>query len=165
MAPAWGRCFGVVRNTTSLIKQTLSHTKKSSFKPNLVSNLKGNKDLTLAAVRDLTHQRVACRHIAKRCPSVSVTLSKNNCIVREAGKSSLATAAADSSTKGLASIEALDSSVTGAKALSLIGVDDDGLLDRHLVFNSGVNVILCISGTCFKRFDFSTIVGCVCVCR
>ncbi|GJD09638.1 hypothetical protein Gasu2_38800 [Galdieria sulphuraria] len=147
MAPGWGRCFGVVRNAKSLIRQTFSHSKHLSSKPNLGRNLKGNRDLTLAAVRDLTHQRMACRHIAKR----------------EAGKSSLATAAADSSTKGLACIEALDSSVTGAKALSLIGVDDDGLLDRHLVFNSGVNVILCVSGTCFKRFDFSTIVGCVCV--
>ncbi|EME32216.1 uncharacterized protein Gasu_06250 [Galdieria sulphuraria] len=126
MAPGWGRCFGVVRNAKSLIRQTFSHSKHLSSKPNLGRNLKGNRDLTLAAVRDLTHQRMACRHIAKRCPSVSVTLSKNNCVVREAGKSSLATAAADSSTKGLACIEALDSSVTGAKALSLIGVDDDG---------------------------------------
>ncbi|GJD09636.1 hypothetical protein Gasu2_38800 [Galdieria sulphuraria] len=109
MAPGWGRCFGVVRNAKSLIRQTFSHSKHLSSKPNLGRNLKGNRDLTLAAVRDLTHQRMACRHIAKR----------------EAGKSSLATAAADSSTKGLACIEALDSSVTGAKALSLIGVDDD----------------------------------------
>ncbi|KAK4522574.1 hypothetical protein GAYE_PCTG10G0464 [Galdieria yellowstonensis] len=131
MTPAWGRCFA--RNTQSLIKQTFSRSKKLGSKQ-LVKNV--NRDRTMATIRDLTQQRYACRHIAKRCPSVSVTLSKNNCVVRETGKSSLATAAADSSTKGLACIESLDSSVNGAKALSLIGIDDDGLLDRHLVFNS-----------------------------
>eukprot|EP00871_Galdieria_phlegrea_P005866 jgi/Galph1/767/GphlegSOOS_G5488.1 len=121
------RSFNFMKKTHAVMKQAYVQSKRLAPKHIARRNFsKGSDDLTLLAIRDLSHQRVACRNVSKRCPSVSVTLSRNNCVVREPGRASLATAAADSSTKGLACVETVDGVITGAKALSLVGVDDDG---------------------------------------
>ncbi|GJQ09642.1 hypothetical protein GpartN1_g1433.t1 [Galdieria partita] len=82
-------------------------------------------DRTWLAIQDYTQQRFSCRHISKRSPSISETITKNNCIVRDSGRASLATAAADSSTKGLACLETVDGAVPLAKSLSVLGIDSD----------------------------------------
>ncbi|GJD10249.1 hypothetical protein Gasu2_44520 [Galdieria sulphuraria] len=83
-------------------------------------------DRTWLAIQDYTQQRFSCRHISKRSPSISETISKNNCIVRDSGRASLATAAADSSTKGLACLETVEGAVPLAKSLAVLGIDSDG---------------------------------------
>jgi len=83
-------------------------------------------DRTWLAIQDYSHQRFACRNIAKRSPSISDTISKNNCVVRDSGRASLATAAADSSTKGLACLEAVEGKAASlAKSLAVLGIDSD----------------------------------------
>eukprot|EP00871_Galdieria_phlegrea_P005678 jgi/Galph1/6110/GphlegSOOS_G4756.1 len=117
--------MNVMRVGLRVTKRLQVSKQRCKGKQNLAKSFQTNRDQTYLAIRDFSQQRFSCRIISKRSPSISDTISRNNCAVRDSGRASLATAAADSSTKGLACLETVQGAVPLAKSLSVVGIDSD----------------------------------------